>query len=348
MKIAVTALALGLAGFAVAAPAGSAEAQQITGAGATFPAPVYTKWGEQAKAAIGIELNYQAIGSGGGQNQILQRTVDFGASDAPMAPEKLESGKLLQFPTVVGSVVVIVNVPGVEANQLKLPAELLAAIYEGKIYKWNDPKLTEANHGVALPNLAIAPVYRADGSGTSFVYTSYLSAVSSSWKDKVGANTSVKWPAGSGAKGNDGVAATVRNTKGGIGYVEYAYASQNHLVTVQLRNKAGQFVSPTIESFASAAANGEWTNAKNFAVNLIDLPGDKSWPIVSTTFIELPKDPADPARSAAVIKFFDWAYKNGDASATTLEYVPLPEAVKAAVRTAWHANIVGPSGKPVY
>ena len=348
MKIAATALALGLAGWAVAAPAGSAQAQQITGAGATFPAPVYTKWGEQAKAAIGVELNYQAIGSGGGQNQILQRTVDFGASDAPMDPAKLESGKLLQFPTVMGSVVVIVNIPGVEANQLKLPAELLSGIYEGKVSKWNDPKLTAANHGVALPNIAIAPVYRADGSGTSFVYTSYLSAISPSWKAKVGASTSVKWPAGSGAKGNDGVAATVRNTRGGIGYVEFAYAEQNNLVTVQLRNKAGVFVTPTMDSFEAAAANGDWANAKNFAVNLIDQPGDKSWPIVSATFIMLPKDPANPARSATVLKFFDWAYKNGDASATALEYVPLPEAVKAAVRTAWHANVVAPDGKPIF
>jgi len=343
MKIAVTALALGLAALA-AAPA---HAQPITGAGATFPAPIYTKWGEQAKATVGIELNYQAIGSGGGQNQILKRTVDFGASDAPMAPDKLESGKLLQFPTVMGSVVVIVNITGVETNQLKLPGELLADIYEGKITKWNDPKLVEANHGVTLPNLAIAPVYRADGSGTSYVYTSYLSAVSPSWKDKAGANTSVKWPAGTGAKGNDGVAATVHNTRGGIGYVEYAYASQNHLVTAQLRNKAGHFVTPTLEAFAAAAANGDWANAQNFAVNLIDQPGDKSWPIVSATFIELPKDPADPARSATVMKFFDWAYSNGDASATALNYVPLPDAVKAAVRSAWHANILTPAGKPV-
>jgi phosphate transport system substrate-binding protein len=346
MKIALTALALGLAAFAAAAE--PAEAQQITGAGATFPAPVYTKWGEQAKAAIGVELNYQAIGSGGGQNQILQRTVDFGASDAPMAPEKLESGKLLQFPAVMGSVVVIVNIPNVTADQLKLPPELLAAIYEGKITKWNDPRLAEANRGVALPKIDIAPVYRADGSGTSFVYTSYLSAISPTWKDKVGASTSVKWPAGSGAKGNDGVAATVRNTRGGIGYVEYAYASQNHLVTVQLRNKAGHFVSPTMESFQDAAANGDWANAKNFAVDLIDQPGDKSWPIVSATFIELPKDPKDAARSAAVIKFFDWAFKNGDESATALEYVPLPAAVKTAVRTAWHDNVIGPDGKPIF
>lgn len=347
MKITHTALALGLAAFAAAAPVGAAFAQQITGAGATFPAPVYTKWGEQAKAAIGIELNYQAIGSGGGQNQILQRTVDFGASDAPMAPEKLESGKLLQFPTVMGSVVVIVNIPGVETNQLKLPGELLADIYAGKVTKWNDPKIEEANRGVKLPNLAIAPVYRADGSGTSFVYTSYLSAVSATWKSTVGAATSVKWPAGAGAKGNDGVAATVHNTRGGIGYVEYAYASQNHLVTVQLRNKAGNYVSPTMESFASAAAAGDWGSAKNFAVDLIDQPGAKSWPIESVTFIELPKDPKDPARSAAVMKFFDWAYKNGDASATQLEYVPLPEAVKAAVRSAWHNEVKGPDGKPV-
>jgi phosphate transport system substrate-binding protein len=346
MKVAKTAMAFGLA--ACVAAAGAARAQQITGAGATFPAPVYTKWAEQAKAAVGVELNYQAIGSGGGQNQILQRTVDFGASDAPMDLAKLESGKLLQFPTVMGSVVVIVNIPGVETNQLKLTGELLAGIYEGKIAKWSDTKLTEVNRGVTLPNVAIAPVYRADGSGTTYVYTSYLSAVSPGWKDKVGANTSVKWPAGAGAKGNDGVAATVRNTRGGIGYVEYAYASQNHLITAQLRNKAGVFVAPTMESFQAAASNGDWADSKNFAVNLIDQPGERTWPIESATFIELPKDPADPARSAAVMKFFDWAYKDGDAAASGLEYIPMPEAVKAAVRSAWHTNVLGPDGKPIY
>lgn len=343
MKIAVTALVISLAGFTAAA-----QAQQITGAGATFPAPVYTKWGEAAKAATGLELNYQAIGSGGGQNQILNRTVDFGASDAPMDAAKLESGKLLQFPTVMGAVVIIVNVPGVEMNKLKLSGELLAEIYAGKITKWNDPKLVEANRDVKLPALAIAPVYRADGSGTSYVYTSYLSAVSPEWKDHVGANTSVKWPAGAGAKGNDGVAATVHNTRGGIGFVEYAYASQNHLTTVALRNKAGNYVTPTMETFSAAASNGDWVNAKNFAVDLIDQPGAKSWPIVSATFIELPKDPKDPARSANVIKFFDWAYKNGDQTATSLEYVPLPEAVKAVVRNAWHAEVKAPDGKPIF
>jgi phosphate transport system substrate-binding protein len=348
MKFAVAAMALGLAGFVAVVPVSASLAQQITGAGATFPAPIYTKWGEQAKAAIGIELNYQAIGSGGGQNQILQRTVDFGASDAPMSAEKLETGKILQFPAVMGSVVVIVNIPGVEMNQLKLPGELLADIYEGKVAKWNDPRIAEANRGVTLPSLAIAPVYRADGSGTTFVYASYLSAVSASWKSKVGAATSVKWPAGAGAKGNDGVAATVQNTKGGIGYVEYAYASQNKLTTVQLRNKAGYYVSPTKEAFQAAASAGDWASAKNFAVDLIDLPGEKTWPIESATFIELPKDPKDAAKSAAVIKFFDWAYKNGDATALGLEYTPLPAAVKDAVRAAWHNEIKGPDGKPVY
>jgi phosphate transport system substrate-binding protein len=343
MRITAIALAIGLTGTAAAV-----QAQQITGAGATFPAPVYTKWGEAAKAASGIELNYQAIGSGGGQNQILNRTVDFGASDAPVAPEKLESGKLLQFPTVMGSVVVIVNLPGVASDQLKITGELLAEIYAGKITKWNDPKLVELNKDVALPSLAIAPAYRADGSGTTFVWTSYLSAVSPDWKEKVGAATSVKWPAGAGAKGNDGVSATVANTKGGIGYVEYAFAHQNKLTTVQIRNKAGQFVKPDMASFAAAASNGDWAGAKNFAVNLIDQPGATSWPIVSATFVLLPKDPKDPDKSATVMKFFDWAFKSGDTIASGLEYVPLPDAVKASVRAAWHAEIKGADSKPLY
>ena len=342
MKIALTTLALGMAVSA------GAQAQQITGAGATFPAPVYTKWGEAAKAAIGLELNYQAIGSGGGQNQILQRTVDFGASDAPMSAEKLETGKLLQFPTVMGAVVIIVNLPGVEMNQLKISGEMLAEIYAGKIVKWNDPKIVEMNKGVTLPNLAIAPVYRADGSGTTFVYTSYLSAVSPEWKAGPGAATSVKWPAGAGAKGNDGVAATVHNTKGGIGYVENAFATQNKLTTLQLRNKAGQFVKPELATFTASAASGDWANAKNFAVDLIDRDCAKCWPIVSTTFIELPKDPKDPIRGANVIKFFDWAYKNGSALATGLEYIALPEAVQNAVRAAWHSQVMSPDGKPIY
>jgi phosphate transport system substrate-binding protein len=344
MKLATVGLALALAGVSLAAHA----QQAITGAGATFPAPVYTKWGEAAKAAIGVQLNYQAIGSGGGQNQILNRTVDFGASDAPMDPAKLQSGNLLQFPTVMGAVVPIVNIPGVEVDKLKMTGAMLADIYLGKISKWNDAAIEKLNPGLKLPNLAIAPVYRADGSGTSFVYTSYLSAVSPEWKDKVGAATSVSWPAGSGAKGNDGVAATVRNTKGGIGYVENAYATQNKLVTAQLQNKAGHFVAPTMASFIAAASNGDWTHAQNFAVSLIDQPGDATWPIVSPTFILLPKNPADAGRGATVVKFFDWAYKNGGAIAKELEYIPLPEKVQDSVRAAWKTEVKGPDGKAIY
>lgn len=344
MKLNHAALALALAGAVLVSPV---AAQQITGAGATFPAPVYAKWGEAAKAAIGIELNYQAIGSGGGQNQIINRTVDFGASDAPMDAEKLASSNLLQVPTVMGAVTPIVNLPGIAIDKMKLTGEMLAEIYLGKINKWNDPKLVEMNRGLTLPNLAIAPVYRADGSGTSFVYTSYLSAVSPEWKDKVGAGTSVKWPAGAGARGNDGVAGTVKNTRGAIGYVENAYATQNKLTTVQLRNKSGAFVAPTHEAFEAAAASGDWAGAKNFAVNLIDQPGAKSWPIVSATFVLLPKDPKDGARAANVIKFFDWAYSSGSKIALDLEYIPLPKAVQDAVRGAWRASIMA-NGAPVW
>ncbi len=329
-------LTLALATMLVAGPV---AAQQITGAGATFPAPVYAKWGEAAKAALGIELNYQAIGSGGGQNQIMNRTVDFGASDAPVDGPKLTENKLLQFPTVMGAVVPIVNLPGIEANAVKLTGPVLADIYAGKVTKWNDPRIAEINAGVALPNLAIAPVYRADGSGTTYVFTTYLATVSPDWKDKVGAATSVKWPAGNGAKGNDGVAATVKQVRGAIGYVENAYATQNKLTTTQLRNKSGAFVAPTLAAFSSAAESGDWKGAKNYAVNLIDTAGPTSWPIVSATFILLPQDPKDAARSQSVIKFFDWAYTNGSAIASGLEYIPLPKGVQDAVRASWKSDI---------
>jgi phosphate transport system substrate-binding protein len=332
MKRISTRLAVLLAGLSMTAPV---AAQQITGAGATFPAPVYAKWGEAAKAAIGVELNYQAIGSGGGQNQIFNRTVDFGASDAPVDAAKLVEQKLLQFPAVMGAVVPIVNIPGVEANQLKLTGAILADIYLGKITKWNDPAIVALNAGVTLPGLAIAPAYRADGSGTTYVFTSYLSAVNADWKSKVGASTSVKWAAGTGAKGNDGVAATVKQVKGGLGYVENAYATQNKLATAQLRNKAGQFVTPTIAAFQAAAENADWKADPNFAVSLIDTPGAATWPIVSATFILLPLDPKEPAHSALVRKFFDWSYKNGGDIAAGLEYVPLPATVQDAVRAKW-------------
>ena len=324
----------------------AASAQQITGAGATFPNPIYQKWGEAAQKANGIQLNYQSVGSGAGLTQARNRTVDFGASDAPMAAAQLEEHKLLQFPTVMGSLVAIVNIPGVADNQLKMTGELLADIYLGKITKWNDPKLVEMNRGVTLPNLAIAPVYRADGSGTTFVWVSYLSAVSPEWKDKVGVGTSVKWPTGTGARGNEGVAGTVRNTRGAVGYVENAYAIQNKLVSTQIRNKAGNFVSPSHDSFIAAAENADWS-VPNFAANLVDQPGAKSWPIVSPTFILLPKDPKDATRSANVMKFFDWAFTNGTKLAEELEYIPLPKSVQDAVRAAWKTQVKGPDGKPV-
>ena len=343
MKLVFTALAITLAAFTP-----GAQAQQITGAGATFPAPVYAKWGEAAKAAIGIELNYQAIGSGGGQNQIFNRTVDFGASDAPVDAAKLEQNRVLQFPTVMGAVVPIVNLPGIAADTLKLPGELLVDIYLGKIKKWNDPRLVEANHGLTLPNLGIAPVYRADGSGTTYVFTSYLSAVSPDWKAQVGAATSVKWAAGNGAKGNDGVAATVKQVRGGIGYVEYAYAKQNKLTTTLLRNKAGSFIAPTPAAFAAAADAGDWKGASHYAVNLIDTAGAGAWPIVSATFILLPKDPQDATRSANVMKFFDFAYKNGGDIAKGLDYIALPTGVQDAVRSSWRAEIKGPDGAAIW
>jgi phosphate transport system substrate-binding protein len=334
VKLTAPALAIAIVGLTV-----TAQAQQITGAGATFPAPVYTKWGEAAKTAIGIELNYQAIGSGGGQNQIFNRTVDFGASDAPVDASKLQQHNLLQFPTVMGAVVMVVNIPGLHINQLKLTGKIVADIYRSKISNWDDPRLAAANPGMRLPNLEIAPVHRADASGTSYVFTSYLSAVSSDWKSEVGADTSVNWPVGVGARGNYGVAATVRNTRGGIGYVEYAYAAENNLTTAQLRNKAGKFVIPTMATFEAAASNADWAKAQNYAIDLIDQPGAQSWPIMSTTFILLPKDPTDKIRSADVMRFFDWAYAHGAQIAEQLDYIPLPRAVQDSVRHAWRVEV---------
>ena len=336
-------LATAALGCALALPA---AAQSITGAGASFPNPVYQKWGEAAAKAIGVQLNYQSVGSGAGQTQIKNRTVDFGASDAPMTDAALREANLLQFPAVIGAVVPIVNVPGVADNQMKLTGEVLADLYAGKITKWNDPKITALNPGMALPDLAVAPVYRADSSGTTSIWTTYLSSSSADWKSAVGAGTSVRFPAGTGARGNEGVASTVRNTRGAIGYVENAYATQNKLVATQLKNKAGNFVTPTIAAFSAAAQNANW-GAPNFAANLIDQPGATSWPIVSPTFILLPKDPKDAAKSAAVMKFFDWAYVNGSKLASDLEYIPLPAPVTASIRTAWRTEIKGPNGQAV-
>ena len=345
MKLTRTVLAAALAGLAsgVAAPL---HAQSITGAGASFPNPVYQKWGEAAGKAIGVQLNYQSVGSGAGQTQIKNRTVDFGASDAPLTDAALKEANLMQFPTVMGSVVAIVNVPGVEDGQMRLTGEMLSDIYLGKVTKWNDPRLVEMNRGVTLPNLAIAPVYRADGSGTTFVWVSYLSAASSEFKDKVGVGTSVRFPTGTGARGNEGVAGAVRNTRGAIGYVENAYATQNKLTSTQLRNKAGNFVKPTTEAFTAAAESADWS-VPNFTVNLVDQQGAGTWPIVSPTYILLPTNPQDPSKSAAVMKFFNWSFESGDALARELEYIPLPDNVTRSVRAAWQSQVKGPNGQAI-
>jgi phosphate transport system substrate-binding protein len=336
MKIVLAAVIAGLAGVGVA----QADSQ-ITGAGSTFAAPIYGKWGEASAPTTGVKLNYQAIGSGAGINQINNRTVDFGASDMPVAADALKEHKLMQFPTVIGGVDIIVNLPDVKPDELKLTGELIADIYLGKITKWNDPRIAEINQGVKLPGLAIAPVYRADGSGTTFVFTDYLSMQSPDWKSKVGSSTSVKWAAGTGAKGSDGVAGTVHNIKGGIGYVESAYAKLNHLTTTQMRNKAGKFVVPTMASYQAAAASADWSKVQNFAIDLNDQPGDDSWPIESATFVLLPTDPKDPNQSAATKKFFDWGFAHGDDIAVQLLYIPLPASVKDAVRAAWKAEVPG-------
>ena len=336
MKQATSAIILAAA---ILAGAGGARAQQLTGAGSSFAAPIYGAGAEAAAAATGIKLNYQAIGSGAGINQINNRTVDFGATDMPVKSADLKAHNEMQFPAVIGGVVVIVNIPGVAPGQLKLDGPTLAGIYLGDILKWNDPKLAAMNPGVKLPSLAIAPVYRADGSGTTFVWTDYLSKLSPDWQSKVGAGTSVKWPAGTGAKGSDGVAGTVKNIAGAIGYVESAYAEKNKLVTTQLRNKAGSFVSPTIEAFTAAAASADFTKAEDFAVDLNDQPGAASWPIESATFVLVPMDAKDPAQTALVTKFFEWGFSSGDEVAKGLLYVPLPAAVKASIRAAWKSQL---------
>ena len=324
---------------------GLAQAAAITGAGATFPRPVYERWGQQAKDPLGIQLNYQSIGSGGGINQITNRTVDFGASDAPLSAAQLEERKLLQFPTVMGSVVQIVNLPGVADNALRLTPEVLVDLFLGKITRWNDSRIAELNRELRLP---VAPVYRADASGTTFVFTTYLSRVSEAWKNGPGAATSVQWPVGQGARGNEGVSNTVRNTPGAIGYTENAYATVNRLITMQLRNKAGNFVKPEMPNFLAAAEGANW-GVPNFAADLIDLNGANVWPIVSPTFILLPTNPAADRVEASrnTMKFFDWAFKNGAEAARRLEYIPLPATTQDAIRRAWSA-VKAPTGQTVW
>jgi phosphate transport system substrate-binding protein len=338
MKLKTVTLAIAMAGLVAVA---TAQTVQITGAGSSFAAPIYAKWAEAASGAVGVKLNYQAIGSGAGINQINNRTVDFGASDMPVAADQLAAHRLMQFPTVIGGVDIIVNIPGVKPNELKLTGPILADIYLGNITKWNDKQITALNPGLKVPNLAIAPVRRADGSGTTFVFTDYLGTQSPDWKSKVGSATSVNWPVGAGAKGSDGVAGTVKQIRGGIGYVESAYAEQNHLTTVLLRNQAGQFVAPTMAAFEAAAANADWSKVQNFAIDLNDQPGAESWPIASATFVLLPTDPKDANQSAAVKKFFDWGFTHGNDIARQLLYVPLPDSVHDAIRAAWKEKVPG-------
>ncbi|MFH1494599.1 MAG: phosphate ABC transporter substrate-binding protein PstS [Pseudomonadota bacterium] len=326
----------------------SAFASDITGAGATFPYPVYAKWAEAYKAKTNIGMNYQSIGSGGGIKQIKAKTVDFGASDKPLTPEELEKHGLTQFPTVMGGVVPVINVDGIKEGQIKLTGTVLADIFMGKIKKWNDPAIAGLNKGVALPAGEITVVHRSDGSGTTFLFTNYLTKVSPEWKDKVGSEASVAWPVGTGGKGNEGVANFVKQIKGSIGYVEFAYAKQNKMNYAQLQNKDGVFVSPTEDNFKAAAANAQWDKAPGFYEILTDEPGKASWPITGATFILMHKSQASPAQAAEVLKFFEWAYTSGDNMALELDYIPMPDSVVKLIQGSWKANIKGTDGKAVY
>lgn len=327
---------------------GTAFAGDITGAGATFPYPLYAKWAEAYKAKTGTSLNYQSIGSGGGIKQIQAKTVDFGASDKPLTPEELDKAGLMQFPAVIGGVVPIINLPGIKGGQVKLTGLVLADIFQGKIKKWNDPALASLNPGVALPSQAIVVVHRSDGSGTTFIFTNYLSKVSPDWKQKVGEEASVSWPAGVGGKGNEGVASYVKQIKGAIGYVEYAYALQNKMTFTLLQNKDGNFVAPNEESFKAAASGANWEKAPGFYEILTDEPGKHSWPITGATFILMHKSQANAANAKIVLSFFNWAYTEGDKMALALDYIPMPENVVKLVQNAWKTQIKDASGKAIW
>jgi phosphate transport system substrate-binding protein len=324
-----------------------AYALDISGAGATFPYPIYAKWADAYKKETGNGMNYQSIGSGGGIKQIQSKTVTFGASDMPLKPEDLSKSGLVQFPTVVGGDVPVVNVEGVKPGDLKLDGTTLAKIFFGEIKSWDDPAIAKLNPDAKLPKQAIVVVHRSDGSGTTFIWTDYLSKVSADWKSKVGANTSVEWPAGIGAKGNEGVANNVANTKGAIGYVEYAYAKQNKMTSVNMINKDGKSVAPSAAAFQAAAGNADWANADHYYVILTDQPGAESWPIAGATFILIHKQPQDPAAATEALKFFAWAYKKGDRMAEELDYVPMPDEVVTSIQKMWASEIKDSGGKPL-
>lgn len=311
----------------------SVNAAEITGAGASFPAPVYSKWADAYNKETGNKVNYQSIGSGGGIKQITAKTVDFGASDMPLVPEDLKAKGLMQFPTVIGGVVPVVNLQGVAPGQMKLSAEVLANIYLNKITKWNDKAIAALNPGVNLPDMDISVIRRADGSGTTFIFTNYLSKVSADWKSTVGEGTAVKWPVGLGGKGNEGVSAFVQRVPGSIGYVEYAYAKQNKLTHTQLNNADGVYVQPSEESFKAAAAGADWSNS--FYEILTQQPGKAAWPITGATFILFHTEQADAAKASEVLKFFNWAYAKGDKLSSDLDYVPLPDETVKKIEAAW-------------
>jgi phosphate transport system substrate-binding protein len=343
LKFAPTLLASALMSLSI-----SALAADITGAGATFPYPIYAKWAEAYKAKTGIGMNYQSIGSGGGIKQIKAKTVDFGASDKPLKLEELEKEGLTQFPAVMGAVVPVINVEGIKEGELKLTGALLADIFLGKIKKWNDPAIAALNKGVALPASEITVVHRSDGSGTTFLFANYLTKVSPEWKEKVGADASVAWPVGTGGKGNEGVANFVKQIKGSIGYVESAYAKQNKMNYSQLQNKDGVYVLPTEDNFKAAAGNANWEKAPGFYEILTEQPGKNSWPITGATFILMHKSQANPAQAANVLKFFEWAYTNGDAMALDLDYIPMPDNVVKLIQNSWKANLKAADGKAIY
>ncbi len=340
-RLAITAVAL-------VATTWSAFAADISGAGATFPYPVYAKWADAYKKETGIGLNYQSIGSGGGIKQIKAKTVTFGASDAPLPGKELDDAGLAQFPMVMGGIVPVVNIDGVKPGDLVLDGPTLASIFLGGIKKWDDPAIAKLNPGLKLPSQAIAIVHRSDGSGTTFNFTHYLSDVSADWKSKVGTNTAVQWPAGIGAKGNEGVANNVAQTKGSIGYVEYAYAKQNKLTYTKMINKAGKTVAPTAETFQAAAANADWNSQPGYGVILANQPGEQSWPMTAATWILLYKKPEKADDTTAALKFFDWSYAKGADMAKDLDYVPMPAKVVTDIEKMWSTEIKDGSGKPLF
>lgn len=320
----------------------------INGAGATFPYPIYAKWASEYEKSTGKRLNYQAIGSGGGIKQIKAKTVDFGASDAPLENEELEESGLIQFPTVMGGVVPVINLSGVNPGELKLTGEILADIYMGQITDWQDTRIVDLNPELNIPKEKITVVHRSDGSGTTFIYTDYLSKVNSQWKEKFGTAKDVAWATGVGGKGNQGVASYVQRIKGGIGYVEYAYALQNNMSHVQLQNQSGQFLEPNLNTFKAAAANANWADVSNYNVILTDQPGEDSWPITGASFVLLNKNPTNAKQTVEVLEFFNWAYKNGQQMASELDYVSIPDSVINMVEETWQTSILDANNQPLW